>query len=188
MKGKKIFIIITVILIISLSVIQIAGATEGAPGSEQDPLTTKSYVDKAIQGVTTFIEEQINPINNKLNEIQSVLVSINGNLQNINNKLSTLEQKVDQLENQIADDSNSEETNNDNADNQPQEPVLKKYAKVTAAALNVRSGPSTSYSRVTLIYINQEYEVIEQSGVWYKIQIGNKQGWVHGNYVEILEK
>lgn len=54
-----------------------------------------------------------------------------------------------------------------------------------SSRLNVRSGPSTSYSIKTSVSNGQIFKVLEKSNNWYKIQVdGNTTGWVSGSYVE----
>ena len=55
---------------------------------------------------------------------------------------------------------------------------------VTADALNVRSGPSTSYGITTKLYKGDKVEILETSNGWHKIKASNgKIGWVSGDYI-----
>ena len=57
---------------------------------------------------------------------------------------------------------------------------------VTADVLNVRSGPSTSYSITTKTYRGNKVEILETSNGWYKIKLSNgKIGWSSGSYISI---
>ena len=57
---------------------------------------------------------------------------------------------------------------------------------VTASVLNVRSGPSTSYSVTTKIYKGNKVEILETSNGWHKIKASNgKIGWVSGSYISV---
>ena len=57
---------------------------------------------------------------------------------------------------------------------------------VTADALNVRSGPSTSYSVTTKLYKGDKVEILETSNGWHKIKASNgKIGWVSGDYIKV---
>ena len=57
-------------------------------------------------------------------------------------------------------------------------------ATVTASALNVRTGPSTSYDRISLLYRGNEVEVLgdEEDG-FYQIRSGSLEGYVSGDYL-----
>lgn len=57
---------------------------------------------------------------------------------------------------------------------------------VTASTLNVRTGPSTSYSVFHLLYRGNRVTVIGKQGDWYKIQLSNgKTGWVSSLYLQL---
>lgn len=65
-------------------------------------------------------------------------------------------------------------------------PVLEQGSLVVASEIvNVRSGPGEEYDLITQAAINQKYDILAQQGGWYKIQIGQQQGWVAGWLVRI---
>ena len=58
---------------------------------------------------------------------------------------------------------------------------------VTASSLNVRSGPSTSYTVVTTVKKNDKVNILQSSNGWYKIETSSgKQGWVSSSYISAL--
>lgn len=70
-------------------------------------------------------------------------------------------------------------------------PINSKFesVEVRASSLNVRSGPATSYSIVDSVKLNQTFEVIEESGNWFKIKLrNNATGWVSGDFVNATTK
>ncbi|EPZ59176.1 bacterial SH3 domain protein [[Clostridium] sordellii ATCC 9714] len=61
-----------------------------------------------------------------------------------------------------------------------------KTGTVTASALNIRSGPSTSYSVITNVYKGDKLEILETSNGWYKVKLANgKIGWGSGKYISV---
>ena len=57
---------------------------------------------------------------------------------------------------------------------------------VTASSLNVRSGPSTSYTVVTSVKKNEKVSILQSSNGWYKIETtSGKQGWASSSYISI---
>ena len=52
--------------------------------------------------------------------------------------------------------------------------------------LNVREGPGTSYDIVTKIKPGEKYDLLEEKGDWYKIELPNQTGWVSSQYVKKL--
>lgn len=58
--------------------------------------------------------------------------------------------------------------------------------EVTASALNVRSGPSTSNEKLGLIRSGQKYSSLTTQGDWHQIDFDERKGWVHGAYVRAI--
>ncbi|GAA3650300.1 C40 family peptidase [Asaccharospora irregularis] len=57
-------------------------------------------------------------------------------------------------------------------------------AKVTSSSLNIRKGPSTSYSKVGSLSNGQVVDILEKSGSWSKIKTSNGLiGWVSSTYL-----
>lgn len=57
---------------------------------------------------------------------------------------------------------------------------------VTASRLNVRKGPSTSYSIMHLLWNGNRVKVIGESGNWYQIRLSDgRTGWVSKNYLKL---
>jgi len=61
----------------------------------------------------------------------------------------------------------------------------KRYAIVTASALNIRSGPSTRNHKVGMVVRGTRLRVLEQSELWYKIEVNGLVGYVHGDYIKL---
>lgn len=71
----------------------------------------------------------------------------------------------------------------------PADTVKKKSTAVlvTAALLNVRSGPGTKFRKIAQVRINQKYQVIAEDGMWIKVKLkAGKVGWINREYVRIL--
>lgn len=57
-------------------------------------------------------------------------------------------------------------------------------AVITTSALNIRSGPSTSYAVTTKAYKGDSVQILESSNGWHKIKLSNgKIGWGSGSYI-----
>ncbi|WP_139906105.1 C40 family peptidase [Clostridium thermarum] len=78
-----------------------------------------------------------------------------------------------------------------NASNSQQasEKALDTTGIVTASKLNVRTGPSTSYSVMHTLWQGNNVKVIGESNGWYKIQLSDgRTGWVSGTYLKLTEQ
>ena len=59
-----------------------------------------------------------------------------------------------------------------------------KVGTVTASALNIRSGASTSHSIVAKAYKGNKVEILESSNGWHKVKLSNgKIGWASAQYI-----
>ncbi|MCR8744913.1 SH3 domain-containing protein [Romboutsia lituseburensis] len=68
----------------------------------------------------------------------------------------------------------------------PETPSTGKKATITTSSLNIRSGPSTSYSVVTKAYKGDKVEILESYNGWYKVKLSNGQvGWGSGSYISL---
>ncbi len=60
---------------------------------------------------------------------------------------------------------------------------------VSAPVLNVRSEPNTTSEILSKLEKGAMVEIVEQSGDWYRIFIGeNRYGWIHSDYITIREE
>ena len=62
-----------------------------------------------------------------------------------------------------------------------------KTGVVTANTLNLRVEPSTSSALVGTLARGTRLSILETAGVWYRVQAGNQKGYVHGDFVRILD-
>ncbi|OPX47419.1 SH3 domain-containing protein [Clostridium thermobutyricum] len=60
-----------------------------------------------------------------------------------------------------------------------------KTGKVTASALNVRSGAGTSYKVIGSLKNGSTVTVVETKNGWYKIKYGSSYGYVSSSYIKI---
>lgn len=57
--------------------------------------------------------------------------------------------------------------------------------KVTTETLNLRSKASTDSSVVKLLNMDDELEIISEEGNWYKVKVGENEGYVSKDYVKV---
>ncbi|QGH35072.1 SH3 domain-containing protein [Gracilibacillus salitolerans] len=60
-------------------------------------------------------------------------------------------------------------------------------AQIEGENLNVRSGPGTDYDVISKVNPPEQYPVLEESGEWSKIDLGDYQGWIHKDYFSVIE-
>jgi N-acetylmuramoyl-L-alanine amidase len=65
----------------------------------------------------------------------------------------------------------------------PDEPKVP-YAYVNTYRLNVRSRPSSEGNVVAVLEENARVEVVEKSGIWWKVKFENIEGYVVSDYLK----
>ena len=114
-----------------------------------------------------------------------ITVCNNVKLKKLNNELTNTIDELTYSDMHI----NNEDIKDDNVvatpDEEPEEsPATQKSIKyVTVDMLNVRQGPSTKYTIIDVLGINDEVVIIEEVGDWYYIECENIVGYVCGTYV-----
>ncbi|WXR62279.1 hypothetical protein WG909_03340 [Peptostreptococcaceae bacterium AGR-M142] len=81
-KNKKDIFCITISFIIASSIMVRASSFE--PGSKEDPVVTKSYVDKLILDNNMYLENKINQINTNTDDNQKIDEQINNSIKKDN--------------------------------------------------------------------------------------------------------
>ncbi|WP_416147704.1 SH3 domain-containing protein [Salipaludibacillus sp. HK11] len=59
--------------------------------------------------------------------------------------------------------------------------------EITASNLNVRASASTNSSIISSLRKGTKVDLLEKSGNWYKVKVGSRTGYIHGNYVKVTE-
>jgi len=73
----------------------------------------------------------------------------------------------------------------DYVDLQPVMNIKAGKVRITASALNVRSGPGTGYGILTTLANGSTAKIIGINNGWFKIEFGSKKGYVSPKYVEV---
>ncbi|PEL12344.1 N-acetylmuramoyl-L-alanine amidase [Bacillus sp. AFS017336] len=59
---------------------------------------------------------------------------------------------------------------------------------VTAASLNMRTGPSTAYSKIMTLKKGNKLTITERKNGWYKFKFSKKIGWASAKYIKLFKK
>lgn len=60
-----------------------------------------------------------------------------------------------------------------------------KHATIEEDNLNVRTGPGTDFDRIGQVNSGDEYEILEETDEWIKIQYADMEGWITKEFVTI---
>lgn len=61
----------------------------------------------------------------------------------------------------------------------------KSQTAIVVSAVNVRTGPSTKYKRIAVIYPGETITQTGKAGAWYIVKYKGKKAYVHGDYLTI---
>lgn len=175
-----------ILLAISMGMnIAFAVNSNAEPGSDQDPIVSKSYVDAAISQLSAKVQQ---------------LLDQNDTLKNQNNQLSTRLAAQEQTIKALQEDLNAVKTGiattppktsgtgpaqsgNTGTAAKPPATALGN-AVVNTEVLNLRSQPNTTSVIVAKLVKNETVTLVSKSGDWYKITTSKgKTGYVMAKFV-----
>lgn len=69
----------------------------------------------------------------------------------------------------------------------PREDAELGYGRVNGNGVNVRSGPSTSYSKIAVANLGDKPYIIGINDSWFKVIFGTKIGYIRSDFVDLTE-
>lgn len=169
---------IMLVLVISLSLNIVSAINQTAiPGSDQDPIVSKSYVDAAFEQLSSKIQmllEKNDELTNKIAEQEKQIKSLQAEL----NALKS---------GSAAGTSPPGSGSGSSGGNTDQQPAAQLTGVVNVAALNLREKPTTSSRRVGLLYKNETVTILSDEGNgWYRVKTSKGvTGYVFAIYVTV---
>ncbi len=70
------------------------------------------------------------------------------------------------------------------AEGEAQEAPTARIGEVVGGTINIRTGPSTDYSRITLVYTGRQVTILDEENGWYHIQFDGVDGYIFGQYLK----
>ncbi len=171
------------LLVVSLSLNIVFAVSQNAePGSEQDPIVSKSYVDAAVAQLTAKIQ--------LLLEQNDALKTQNAQL---TSRIAASEQAVKTLQESVksgtpAATGNTGNTGNTGSTGNAGGNAAASIGKgtINTAVLNVRAQANTTSAIVGKAVSGETVTIVSKSGDWYKITRTNgKSGFVMAKFVTV---
>lgn len=164
-RFKATIVTVILLLVISLSLNIVFAVTQGAePGSDQDPIVSKSYVDAAVTQLTAKIQlllEQNDALKNQNAQLTTRVATQEQAVKVMQEELKTVKTGIK------TGSAATGSTGTGSTTTKP--PVSIGKATVNVVVLNVRSQPNTTSSIVAKIALNETVTLVSKSGDWYKI-------------------
>ncbi|WP_350342749.1 SH3 domain-containing protein [Proteinivorax tanatarense] len=165
-KKTKVAIIVTLVIVFSVVSAQVGWTNTAQPGSENDPLISKSYLDNILSVFRSDVEESLNNQEEKINELT---VKYN----DLKNELNNIKANGDAPVSEDTDSNSNDDPQQDNSSQHSAGNVV-----VDAGTVNFRSGGGTSYSRVATVSRNDVIKAIKYEDRWIKGSINGETGWI----------
>ncbi len=171
-----------ILLILSMGMnIVFAVNSNAEPGSDQDPIVSKSYVDAAIAQLTTKIQlltDQNNTLTARLSAQEQAILALQTELNKLMAGASTTPSKSG------TGTGNTGNTGSTGTKPPATTPATLGKAVVNTAVLNLRSQPNTTSSIITKLVKGETVTLVSKSGDWYKITTSKgKTGYVMAKLV-----
>lgn len=172
---------IVLLLVISLSLNIVFAVSQGAePGSDQDPIISKSYVDAAVSQLTAGmqkLQEQFDALKNENTQLTTKLAAQEQANMALQNELKALKANI------ASGATNAGSTGNVgnagttgitgttgsavNSGTKPTSSIGK--ATVNTAVLNVRKQANTTSAIVAKVAMGETLTLVAKTGDWYKV-------------------
>lgn len=173
---------VIVMLVISVGLnIALAVNQQADPGSDQDPIVSKSYVDAVFSQLSSKVQlllDQYDAMKGLLSQMSAKLAEQEKTIKALRDELNALKSGIPT--------GTSNQGSSTGGGTTPGQPAQTSKAVVNVDVLNVRSGPGTSYTRIAQVVKNETLTIVSKSGDWYKITTPRGQtGYVMGKYVTL---
>ncbi|ATW25940.1 SH3 domain-containing protein [Candidatus Formimonas warabiya] len=163
-KGRAALLVVAAIVFLTVGFVigQMVQAAGAIPGTAGDPLVAQSYVEK-------IVGETVASLQTKLDEMQA--------------KVDDLQEEVDALSGDTGTNKGSGKTTLPQSSNPP---AQGKTVVVSGDSANIRTGPGTTYAKVTTLVKGDTATMVSEENGWYKITLQDgKEGWVANWLVEV---
>ncbi len=178
---------VIVLLAISLSLNIVSAVNQTAvPGTDQDPIVSKSYVDAAFKELSSQIQmliEQNDLLKSQNTQLSTELAKQDKTIKTLQNEITALKTGTAPVDTNPPAQSGSAGTNKPE-DPKPQ--TTQEKGVVNTAVLNLRSQPNTNSSILAKLVKNETVTIISKSNGWYKITTSKgKTGYVLGTLITL---
>lgn len=153
-------------------------ADSPAPGSSDDPVVSKSYVDKALQERITDLEKQVAELSVQAQALQTTI----NELQSKVNKIPSTKPSTN-----TGGGTPTPNTPGTGGSTQTGSAVGKVcYVQESNNYVNLRSGPSTNDDIVKKVNKGEPMGIEKEENQWYQVKLGDGTvGWVANWVVDI---
>jgi hypothetical protein len=178
MERKKVVVALAIVLIYVFAIGTVT-AFSPQPGSADDPLVTKSYVDLVF-----------GPLQNRVTQLEQDLLGRTAEVEALKAELEKSKTTIKDLEGKVAVLQNQPPV----APVAPVDPVVPVvptpppatvYGYINGSWVNIRSGPGTNFSVIVVLPNNTRVELLERGAQWHKIKHNDRIAYVSAPLLRI---
>lgn len=174
MERKKAIAALGVVLLYIFAIGTVT-AFSPQPGSADDPLVTRSYIDLVIA-----------PLQNRVSQLEQDLLRRTAEMEALRADLARSNETIRTLEARVAAVSGQTPAapTNPTVPTVPATPTTV-FGFINGTWVNIRSGPGTNFSVITTLANNTRVEVIERGATWHRIRHNNQIAFVSASLLRI---
>lgn len=167
---------VLLLFVVSLSLNIVLATSQGAePGSEQDPIISKSYVDAAMNQLTAAmqkLQEQVDSLKSENTQLAAKLASQEQTSAALQNELKALKAGAASGTAAAAKPGNTGNTGSSGSTVNTGGKTTASTGKATVntAVLNVRKQANTTSAIVAKLAMGDTLTLVQKSGDWYKVK------------------
>ncbi|MGI6685696.1 MAG: SH3 domain-containing protein [Bacillota bacterium] len=184
-KGRVVLLVIAAMVFLSVGFVigQIVQAAGTIPGTAGDPLVAQSYVEKVVKKTVADMESKLDEMESKVADLEKQISDFSKDT----GKTSTRQgSSSDTGSNTSSNTGKNSDNNSGGEDKKPASSAQGKTATVSGSSANVRSGPGTTYEKITTLVQGDKVTVILEENSWYKVTLSDGQeGWIANWLVEV---
>ncbi len=174
-RYKILTVTVLIILAISLSLNIVSAVTNSAePGSDQDPIVSKSYVDAVINELTS-----------KINQMTAKLTSQEQTIKALQAELKEVKGGISGAGSTGSGNSQSDGSSGTSAGTATP-PATLGTGVIKTAVVNLRAQPNTTSTIVGKLLVNNTVTLVSKTGNWYQVKTaGGKTGYIREDLLTV---
>lgn len=177
-------VIILLVISLSLNIVSAVNPT-AVPGSDQDPIVSKSYVDAAFKELSMQIQmlvEQNDILKSQNTQLSTALTNQEKTIKALQDEINALKSGTTPVKTDPSANTGSSGTKTED----PKAPATLGKGVVNTAVLNLRAQPNTNSAILAKLVKNETVTILEKSNGWYKITTSKgKTGYVLGTLITL---
>lgn len=164
-KGRGVLLVVAAMVFLTVGFVvgQMVQAAGTIPGSSSDPLVAQSYVEEIVGKKVAGLQTKIDELQANVDSLKDKVDSLEAGGNNTSQAQEPSKQTTSTTEPSVSNNSSSDG----------------KTVSITGKLANIRSGPGTTYDKVTTLYAGDSVAYLDKENGWIKVLLGDGQeGWV----------